>query len=263
MPRSSIEGDGRAIRITNQSHEIRATVTIRLPDYVGEIAAELWEITLENLSDRVRVLNIVPYLEWVLATPAADRSHTQYNRLFPEMSYEPELNAVFALHRSTKKLGILAADRPPQGFLTSRVDFIGRAGSVWSPGCLEMPLDERMFIEPHRAEACPTFDPIGSLLMELPLDARGSGSLRLLIGCADDKDEAADWVRRYLKPSVDVASHGSSQRRPRIGHGRIPPARRSRTASLATAAAACGSAHRLRRVRSIIRCPTPWGTCFQ
>jgi cyclic beta-1,2-glucan synthetase len=221
--KSRIEGDSRAIRITNQSHEIRATVAIRFPDDVGEVAAELWEITLENLCDRPRVLDVVPYLEWVLATPAADRGHTQYNRLFPEMSYEPELNAVLALHRTTKKLGILAADRPPQGFLTSRLDFIGRAGSIWSPGCLETRLGERSFIEPHRAEACPTFDPIGSLRMEVPLVARGSGSLRLLIGCAQDKDQAAAWVRRYLRPSIDAASHGTPERRPRIGHGRIPP----------------------------------------
>ena len=61
-----------------------------------------------------------------------------------------------------------------------------------------MPFDASSFIEPHRAEACPTFDPIGSLLVDIPLEARGSGSLRLLIGCADDKDEAADWVRRYV-----------------------------------------------------------------
>ena len=220
---SRIEGDGRAIRITNQSHDVCATVTIRLADDAGDVAAEIWEITLENLSDRARVLNVVPYLEWVLATPTADRGHTQYNRLFPEVSYEPELNAVLALHRLTKKLGMLAADRPPRGFLTSRVDFIGRAGSVWSPGCLEGPLDEKSFIEPQRAEACPMFDPIGSLLVEIPLDARGSGSLRLLIGCADNKEQAANWVRRYLKPSVAAASHASTPRPLRIGHGRIPP----------------------------------------
>ena len=88
--KSRIEGDGHTIRITNQSHEIRATVTIRLPNDAGAVAAELWEITLENLGNRPRVLSVVPYLEWVLATPAADRGHTQYNRLFPEMSYEPE-----------------------------------------------------------------------------------------------------------------------------------------------------------------------------
>jgi hypothetical protein len=221
--KSRIEGDGHTIRITNQSHEIRATVTIRLPNDAGAVAAELWEITLENLGNRPRVLRVVPYLEWVLATPGADRGHTQYNRLFPEMSYEPELNAVLALHRATKKLGVLAADRPPRGFLTSRLDFVGRAGSVWSPGCLEMPFDASSFIEPHRAEACPTFDPIGSLLVDIPLEARGSGSLRLLIGCADDKDEAADWVRRYVQPSVAAAWHEPAPRQPRIGHGRIPP----------------------------------------
>ena len=250
--------------MTNQSHAIRATVTIRLADNVGEIAAELWEITLENLSDRIRVLKIVPYLEWLLATPAADRGHTQYNRLFPEMSYEPELNAVLALHRATKKLGVLAADRPPQGFLASRVDFIGRAGSIWSPSCLEMPLDEGSFIEPHRAEACPTFDPIGSLLMELALDARGSGSLRLLIGCADDKDEAAGWVRALFEAFCRCGFARVAVTTPAADRAWPDTARhaRSHIASLRRVAAACGSARRLRRVRSIIRCPTPWARAF-
>ena len=103
--------------------------------------------------------------------------------------------------------------------------------------CLETLLDQRIFIAPGEelrrhdhgtvtlahTETCPTFDPIGSLLVETRLAARGSGSLRLLVGCASDKDEAAGWVRRYLRPSVAAASHGPSPRRPRLGHGRIPP----------------------------------------
>lgn len=235
---SRIECDDRSLRFMNESHEIRVTVAIRLPDASPdkqqEVAAELWDITLENLSARPRILYVVPYLEWVLATAAADRGHTQYNRLFPEMSYEPELNAVLALHRSTKKLGILAADRPPRGFFTSRVDFIGRAGSLWSPSCFETFPEEGGFLEPHRADACPTFDPIGSLLVEVPLDARGTGSLRLLVGCADDREEAADWVQRYLFSSrrhggvrtnpADVLSAAKPNiRAAHIGHGHIPP----------------------------------------
>ena len=36
---------------------------------------------------RRRQLKLVPYLEWVLNRPDADRGHTQYNRLFAEMEY--------------------------------------------------------------------------------------------------------------------------------------------------------------------------------
>ena len=44
-------------------------------------------ITFENLSDRARPIKVVPYLEWVLNHPEADRGHTQYNRLFAELEY--------------------------------------------------------------------------------------------------------------------------------------------------------------------------------
>ena len=34
-----------------------------------------------------RAIKVVPYLEWVLNSPDADRNHTQYNRLFAEIEY--------------------------------------------------------------------------------------------------------------------------------------------------------------------------------
>ena len=75
----------------------------------------------------------MPYLEWVLNRPEADRGHTQYNRLFAEMEYVGGLHAVLAWDKHAKAMGILASDRTPEGFLTSRIDFIGRARSLWTP----------------------------------------------------------------------------------------------------------------------------------
>jgi len=237
--KATLESDGSTLRLTNLSNDIRATVSISLPDKTT--TAEIWEITLENLSDIKRELRVVPYLEWVLNTPGADRGHTQYNRLFPEMSYESDLNAVLALHRYTKKFGVLATSLPPEGFLTSRIDFIGRAGSVWAPRVLET----FGFKRPENTAACPTFDPIGSLLLKLPIDAHGSTSLRLLIGCADSRDEAAEWIQRHLTPVVERDSSvgrallpvspgtgksarstsevPSGERTPLIGHGEVLP----------------------------------------
>jgi len=209
--KSEIVCDGSTLRLTNETNGIQTTVAIRLPDAAG--AVEVWEIELQNMTDSARNIRVVPYLEWVLNDPGADRGHTQYNRLFPEMSYRADLNAVLALHRYTKKLGILAASAPVNGFLTSRVDFIGRAGSIWSARCLET-LD---FLEPHNTKAYPTFDPIGSLLLDAPLDARGSNSVRLLIGCADDEDEAAGWIQRFL-----LGHGGDSQRVPGVERSEPP-----------------------------------------
>ena len=66
---------------------------------------ELWTITVENLSDDRATIKVVPYLEWVLNRPDADRGHTQYNRLFAEMEYVGGLHAVLAWDKHAKAMG--------------------------------------------------------------------------------------------------------------------------------------------------------------
>src|SRR5439155_4210543 len=139
--------------------------------------AELWTITVENETDAPRQIHVVPYLEWVLNRPDADRGHTQYNRLFAEMEYVRGLHAVLAWDKHSKALGLLAVDVAPDGFLSSRIDFIGRARSLWSPRVLET----LAFTAAEDTGAHPTFDPIASLLLSATIPARGSSRVRLLI----------------------------------------------------------------------------------
>jgi len=123
--------EGDVITVVNESNEVRATVKISLPS--REDAVEMWDVKVEDLSNSKRNLKVVPYLEWMIQNAGTDRNHSQYNRLYPEMSYHTDLNAILALHRYTKVHGILASSVKPEGILSGRVDFIGRAGSVWSP----------------------------------------------------------------------------------------------------------------------------------
>ena len=133
--RSRFDGDGQSLKISNITTEFRTTVEISLPG-MGD-AAELWTITVENLTDSARSLKVVPYLEWVLNRPEADRGHTQYNRLFAEIEYASGLHAVLAWDKHAKAMGVLASDHAPEGFLSSRIDFIGRARSLWTSRVLE------------------------------------------------------------------------------------------------------------------------------
>ena len=122
--------------------------------------AELWTITVENPSRPARRIKVVPYLEWVLNRPEADRGHTQYNRLFAEMEYVGGLHAVLAWDKHSKAMGFLASDVTPEGFLTSRIDFIGRARSLWDapragdPGILRAPGHPRRTRPSTRSAAC-------------------------------------------------------------------------------------------------------------
>ena len=167
----------------------------------------------------------MPYLEWVLNRPDADRGHTQYNRLFAEMEYVAELHAVLAWDKHSKALGFLAADVAPEGFLTSRIDFIGRARSLWTPRALET----LAFRRPRTRRAHPTFDPIGSLLVGVDACGRGEHGA----GAAPDGlrrgqgGRRSTLIGRHLgspaAAATVVARNGSEAPCIAIGHGEIPP----------------------------------------
>ncbi len=211
--------DGGALVIAGSRGGVRATVAITLPG-AGD-PAELWTITVENLNADPRRVEVVPYLEWVLNRPDADRGHTQYNRLFAEMEYAPGLHAVLAWDKHAKAMGFLASDVEPGGFLTSRMDFIGRARGLRSPRALET----MAFSEAGEVDAHPTFDPIASLRIGLDLGPHESKSVRLLIGMAADKAGAIALIARHLAipGASDVAADRQRKERHSIGHGEVPP----------------------------------------
>ncbi len=211
-----------ALTAANTTNGIRTTVEIRLVDQ--ESAAELWTVTLENMTETSREIALVPYLEWVLARGLDDRFHTQYARLFSEMEYVSHAHAILAWQKSTKSVGFLAADVAPAGFLTSRMDFIGRARSIWRPRILET----LHFAAARDTAAHPTFDPIGSLTVHASLDPRASRTLRFLIGSAENKAMALALIAQHLQPQASApapsdATRDAAQDAPRIGHGEIPP----------------------------------------
>ncbi|HEX7571111.1 MAG TPA: hypothetical protein VF492_11455, partial [Verrucomicrobiae bacterium] len=218
-PPATVEQNGSVLVLTQTVNEIQTVVRITLPS--DSDAVELWEITVTNHGSRARDLKVVPYLEWVLNSPQADRNHTQYNRLFHEVNYDASLNALIAAHHDTKQIGLLATETPPEGFLRARVDFIGRAGSVWKPRALET----LAFQKPCNTGPCPSFDAIGSLLLNVSLAPGATGKLRLLMGYAENRRQAAEWISRHLKVQTDpgALAEKSLARQPRIGHGEIPP----------------------------------------
>ena len=132
------------------------------------------------------------------------------------------LHALLAWDKHAKAMGVLATDLAPEGFLSSRLDFIGRARGIWTPRVLET----LAFSKAVDTPAHPTMDPIGSLLIGLSIPARGSAQVRLLIGLVRDRSQALELISRCLQ----VGHPGSpSPARPHelvhpIRHGEIPAA---------------------------------------
>ena len=219
FPKATVAMADGKLSVVQTANDLRATLLISLPD--EKAAVEHWELTVENLSDQPRTLSVTPYLEWLLAGAGEDRNHTQYNRLYPEMSYDSSLNAVLALHRHSHKVGFIAAATPPDGFLTGRADFIGRAGTLWNPVALRT----GNFLPCRDTAAYPTFDPIGALLLPLTIQPKGSAKVSFLAGCADSPKQAAEWIKAHLAPTSreSLSAETTPARHPMIGHGEIPP----------------------------------------
>ena len=80
----------------------------------------------------------MPYLEWVLNRPAADRGAHAVQPLVRGNGIRSGPACRAGLGQALAgPWAVLAADIAPEGFLTSRLDFIGRAGSIWTPRVLE------------------------------------------------------------------------------------------------------------------------------
>ncbi len=218
---SRLEKVDNFLNIVNSAHGVRTTIQVSLPD--KDAAVEIWNVTVENWTAEARSLKIVPYMEWVLNGGLHDRFHTQYARLFPEMSYVSKSNAILAWQKGTKSMGILASDAAPEGFLTSRMDFIGRAQSIWKPRALET-MD---FLAARETAAYPTFDPIGSFVVDASVGPKSSKTMRLMVGYATSKDKAIALVNKFMKPqpapAAVVGAQAEKKRALLIGHGEILP----------------------------------------
>ncbi|MFH1414975.1 MAG: hypothetical protein ABIH89_02680 [Elusimicrobiota bacterium] len=214
---SGIEKTDNTINVINEVNGIRTTICISLPD--KDAPVEIWTLSVENLTDKPRSIKVVQYLEWVLNRGLDDRFHPQYSRLFPEMEYISGLNAVFSWQKNTQLMGILASDAVPEGFLISRMDFIGRARSIWTPRIVET-LD---FLEARDTAAYPTFDPVGSLLLDAGVDAASSRSMRFMIGYGSSRDAAVELINRHLRPGGAGIPASKEKKSPLIGHGEILP----------------------------------------
>jgi len=212
QPKVYDEGDN--LRFRYRQHGIDADFVVTLPD--ESLPLEEWRVTVRNFDNKARTLFLVPYVEWSLNSAEADRGHTQYNRLFPDVSYIPELNTIMALHHTSKLAGFLTADRAPEGINVARVEFIGRAGTLWSPEALR----EMHWRKPEAMAPCPMFDSIASLALRLELPPGGEEKIRLWVGCATSREVAETMIKARCPPG---------QARPAtpaggllIGHGRPP-----------------------------------------
>jgi cyclic beta-1,2-glucan synthetase len=160
---------------------------------------ELRRVTITNLGDTERELELTSYIEPVLLSRQGDSAHPAFSKLFiraeilkdsdailcsrrPRTESEEEL---FLFHRVTLKTSYA-----PIKFETSRDSFIGRGGSMRNPARFSAPQ------APAHAEAS-NIDPIASLGCKVRLESGASETLVFITGAAKTRREAMSLIERY------------------------------------------------------------------
>jgi cyclic beta-1,2-glucan synthetase len=120
------------------------TLTTTLEILVSaEDDAEVRRVTISNLGDEMREIEVTSYAELVLAPQAADVAHPAFSKLFIETEHLAGLSAILATRRRREPTEsqiwaahLAVVDGQSVGrreFETDRARFLGRGGSVRTP----------------------------------------------------------------------------------------------------------------------------------
>lgn len=160
--------------------------------------AEIRMITLANLSQQPRKIELTSYCELALAPHAADRAHPAFNKLFIQTEALPELSGLLAFRRPRSHdepqiwVGqVVASDQQPLApieYETDRDRFIGRGNTLQQPAALEGKLSN---------SAGTVLDPIFSLRYQLSLSPGQRVRISFVTVAAEQKEQAIALIKRY------------------------------------------------------------------
>jgi len=179
-------------------HQVDAHVQISVSP---EDDVELRRITLTNLSNTTRSIELTSFAEVALAEPAVDLAHPVFNSLFVQTETIPEKSAILCTRRPRSgeesppwmfHAMIVHADRimPWASFETDRARFLGRGRSAADPAALDHP-------GPLSNTAGSVLDPNVSVRRRLRLDPGEVVTVDAIAGMGTSRDEAVALVERY------------------------------------------------------------------
>ncbi len=179
-------------RFEHASHGIHSELLQFVsPDDPIKISA----LTLSNLSESSRQLTVTAYVEWVLG---ASRSVTAPH-IISEL--DTDSGALFASNPWDQEFGgrIAFADLCGRhgGWTANRTEFIGRNGSLDAPAGL-------LSGKPLKNRVGAGMDPCAALQTTLILQPNEKIEIVFLLGQGNDREHAADLIRRYRATEVDA-----------------------------------------------------------
>lgn len=165
---------------------------------------EVRRLSLTNLTDRPREIEVTSYAEFSLATSSEEMGHPAFTKLFLETSYHPSTTSVLCHRRSRRSedpetwgVHVLSVEGRLQGSVeweTDRARFIGRGRSLAMPAAL----DGRALSGTTGA----VLDPIASLRLRVRLGPGGFARLAFCTGLAPTHAVAMAFTEKYHDPGA-------------------------------------------------------------
>ncbi|GAA0076616.1 hypothetical protein UT300005_09940 [Clostridium sp. CTA-5] len=160
---------------------------------------EVRKITLTNLSDKGRSIEITSYMEITLATFSADTVHPTFSNLFVQTEYDDKENVLIGSRRGRVKgakvpyiFHKVVANGELEGgisYETSRINFIGRNRELKFP--LAMDNDKAL-----NNTVGTVLDPIMSIRARIRLDGNSKKELYFITGTTDSKEAAINICKQ-------------------------------------------------------------------
>ena len=162
--------------------------------------AELRRLTVTNLEDRAREIDVTSYAEVVLAPQGADEAHPAFSNLFVETEFVPELGTLLASRRPRSAdeprvwlAHLIALEEEPLGevqYESDRARFLGRGRRVRTAlsAVGGAPLSNTVGT---------VLDPIMSLRQRVAIPGGGTAHLVFTTLVAGSREEALTGAEKY------------------------------------------------------------------
>jgi cyclic beta-1,2-glucan synthetase len=167
--------------------------------------AELRRVTVTNLENRAREIDVTSYAEVVLAPQTADEAHPAFSNLFVETEFVPMQGTLLATRRPRSAVEpqiwlahLAAVEGETVGELqyeSDRARFLGRGRGIRTPISV---FDGR----PLSNTAGTVLDPIVSLRHRVAIPAGETVNLVFTTLVASSREEALETVEKYRQPAT-------------------------------------------------------------
>ncbi|HEY1852365.1 MAG TPA: glucoamylase family protein [Candidatus Binataceae bacterium] len=201
---SSVEADSYEVRFSEDRAEIirrDGTIITTLEVAVsGEDDAEVRRVSISNLGNRTREIELTSYAEIVLAPDAADAAHPAFSKMFVQTEFEDNVGALLATRRQRSPsdtcvwaahLAVVEGESAGAAqFETDRARFLGRGRAVRTPISV---IDGR----PLSNTVGTVLDPIFSLRRRVRIPAGATARVAFWTMIAPTRDLALDLVDKH------------------------------------------------------------------